>query len=203
MVDYRDEVRLGKAVLARTVEAYRKIRNTFRYLLSNLYDFDPATRRGAGGAAAARSIGSRSRCYARLARERPRARTTHFDFQTIFHAINEFVTVDLSAFYLDVVEGSALHVPRRRARAALGADRAVLIADGLARLLAPILSITADEIWRASAGRARAVGPPGRLPGRHRRVALGRRRSKARWTRLLRRARAGERARSKSRGSRR
>ena len=42
MVDYRDEVRLGKEVLARTVEAYRKIRNTFRYLLSNLYDFDPA-----------------------------------------------------------------------------------------------------------------------------------------------------------------
>ena len=42
MVDYRDEVRLGKEVLARTIEAYRKIRNTFRYLLSNLYDFDPA-----------------------------------------------------------------------------------------------------------------------------------------------------------------
>ena len=46
MVDYRDEVRLGKEVLSRTVEAYRKIRNTFRYLLSNLYDFDPATRPG-------------------------------------------------------------------------------------------------------------------------------------------------------------
>ena len=42
MVDYREEMRLGKEILARVVEAYRKIRNTFRYLLANLYDFDPA-----------------------------------------------------------------------------------------------------------------------------------------------------------------
>ncbi|HXT68518.1 MAG TPA: isoleucine--tRNA ligase [Vicinamibacterales bacterium] len=150
MVDYRDEVRLGKEVLARTIEAYRKIRNTFRYLLSNLYDFDPA-----------RDAVDRDRMlavdrfalssYARLALDVEQA-YENYNFQTIFHGINEFVTVDLSAFYLDVSKDrlytfGANSLERRSAQTAV-----LIIADGLARLLAPILSITADEIWRQLPG---------------------------------------------------
>jgi len=147
MVDYRDEVRLGKEVISRTVEAYRKIRNTLgKYLLSNLYDFDPA-----------RDLVDPSRLlevdryvlavYAGLS-ERVQRAYAAYDFQTIFHAINEFVTVDLSAFYLDVSKDRlytfrADSVERRSAQTAI-----YTIADGVARLLAPILSITADEIWR-------------------------------------------------------
>ena len=123
MVDYRDEVRLGKEVLARTVEAYRKIRNTFRYLLSNLYDFDPAT-----DAVPRPSMLEVDRfallAFARLADDVRRAYEA-YDFQAIFHAINEFVTVDLSAFYLDVSKDRLYTFARAIARAPVGADGVV------------------------------------------------------------------------------
>jgi isoleucyl-tRNA synthetase len=145
MVDYRDEVRLGKEVLARTIEAYRKIRNTFRYLLSNLYDFDPATDRVAGADMLSVDRFALS-SYARRAAEVRQAYEA-YDFQTIFHAINEFVTVDLSAVYLDVSK-DRLYTFGAASRERRSAQTAVyVIADGLARLLAPILSITADDIW--------------------------------------------------------
>jgi isoleucyl-tRNA synthetase len=145
MVDYRDEVKLGREVLARTVEAYRKIRNTFRYLLSNLHDFDPARHMAPAGELVEvdRFILAR---YGRLARGMRRA-YDDFDFQAIFHALNDFMTVDLSAFYLDVSKDrlytlAADSAERRSAQAA-----AYVMADGLARLIAPVLSVTADEVW--------------------------------------------------------
>jgi isoleucyl-tRNA synthetase len=154
MVDYRDEVRLGKEVLARTIEAYRKIRNTFRYLLSNLYDFDPAK-----NSVARKDMLTVDRyalsSYGRLA-ELVRKAYDAYDFQAIFHAINEFVTVDLSAIYLDVSKDrlytfGANSRERRSAQTA-----AYVIADGLTRLLAPILSITAEEIWARLPGAREA-----------------------------------------------
>jgi isoleucyl-tRNA synthetase len=145
LVDYRDEIRLGKEVLARTVEAYRKIRNTFRYLLSNLYDFDPATDMvpHAQLPAVDRHILSR---YVQLERKM-RAAYDVYDFQALSHAVNEFVTVELSALYLDVSKDrlytfSATAPARRAAQTAL-----YVLADGLVRLLAPILPMTSDEIW--------------------------------------------------------
>jgi hypothetical protein len=92
MVDYRDEVRLGKEVLSRTVEAYRKIRNTFRYLLSNLYDFDPAVHSLPREQMLAVDRYALS-AYARLAADVRRAYEA-YNFQAIAHAINEFVTVN-------------------------------------------------------------------------------------------------------------
>ncbi|MFI5177234.1 MAG: isoleucine--tRNA ligase [Vicinamibacterales bacterium] len=150
MVDYRDELRLSKAVLARTVEAYRKIRNTIRYLLSNLYDFDPA--RDTLPAAKLLDVDRFALAlYARLSTDAVRA-YNDYDFQAIFHAVNEFVTVDLSAFYVDVSKDRlytfrADSVDRRSAQTAM-----YIIADGLTRLLAPILSMTADEIWQSLPG---------------------------------------------------
>jgi isoleucyl-tRNA synthetase len=156
MVDYRDEIRLGKPVLARTVEAYRKIRNTFRYLLANLYDFVPD--RDVVPATKLIEVDRYALLlYATLAAEVRRAYTA-FDFQAIFQAVNEFVTVDLSAFYLDVTKDRlytfrADSVERRSAQTAQ-----YIIADGLARLLAPILSVTTDEIWTQLPGsRAESV----------------------------------------------
>jgi isoleucyl-tRNA synthetase len=150
MVDYRDEVRLGKEVLARTIEAYRKIRNTFRYLLSNLYDFDPARDRVPASSMLEVDRFALS-SYARLA-TLVRTAYDEFDFQAIFHAINEFMTVDLSAFYLDVSKDRlytmrADSVERRSAQTAI-----FVMADGLTRLIAPVLSMTADEIWRLLPG---------------------------------------------------
>ncbi len=150
MVDHSDEVRLGKAVLARTIEAYRKIRNTFRYLLSNLNDFDPA-----------RDMVPREKMlevdrfalarYAAVAATVRRAYAS-YDFQTIFHAVNELVTVDISAFFLDVSK-DRLYTFRADAPERRSAQTALYVmADGLTRLIAPILSVTTEEIWQALPG---------------------------------------------------
>jgi isoleucyl-tRNA synthetase len=154
MVDYREEVRLGRQILARVVEAYRKVRNTLRYLVSNLYDFDPAA-----DTLPVERLHEVDR-YA-LARYGATARTAldayeAYDFPTIFQAINHFTTVDLSAFYADVSKDrlytfAAASPERRSAQTAL-----YLIADGLTRLLAPILPMTADELWRHLPGTREA-----------------------------------------------
>ncbi len=150
MVDYRDEVRLGKAVIARTVEAYRKIRNTFRYLLSNLYDFDPAKDMVAQADMLEVDRFALSR-LARLSKDVERA-YVEYDFQSIFHAVNEFVTVELSAFHADVSK-DRLYTLRADSPERRSAQTACyLVADTLARLLAPILSVTTDDVWRALPG---------------------------------------------------
>ena len=153
MVDYREEVRLGKQIIARVVEAYRKIRNTLRYLASNLYDFDPIDRvpldhmeevdRYALARYAA-AAGTVVEVYAR------------YDYPTIFQTINQFTTVDLSAFYADVSKDrlytfGASSKERRSAQTAM-----FTIADGLVRLLAPILPVTTDELWRHLPGTREA-----------------------------------------------
>jgi isoleucyl-tRNA synthetase len=154
MVDARDEMRISREILARTVEAYRKIRNTARYLLANLYDFDPAQDRVAFDALLEVDRFALAR-FARMASD-VRQGYEAYDFQTVFQAINEFVTVDLSAFYLDVSKDrlytfAAASPARRSAQTAQ-----YLVADGLARLLAPILSVTADEIWEGLPGTREA-----------------------------------------------
>jgi isoleucyl-tRNA synthetase len=151
MVDYTDEVRLGKEVLARVVEAYRKIRNTFRYMVANLYDFDPAA-----DVLALSHLEEVDRYilarYADLGTAVQTAYERH-RFQIIFQLVNTFSTVDLSAFYFDVSKDrlytfGARSAARRSAQTAL-----YVMADGLVRLMAPILSVTADELWRVLPGR--------------------------------------------------
>ena len=146
MSDYTQEIRLGKEVLARAVEAYRKIRNTMRYLVANLYDFDPAVDLvdRSGLEEVDRYILAR---YAELGLKVRRAYAT-YEYGSIFQAVNQFTTVDLSAFYADVTKDrlytyAATSRERRSAQTAM-----YIMADGLARLLAPILSFTADELWR-------------------------------------------------------
>ena len=146
MSDYTQEIRLGKEVLARSVEAYRKIRNTLRYLLANLYDFNPATDLVEVSALEEvdRYILAR---YADVALKVGRAYSS-YEYGTIFQSVNAFATVDLSAFYADVSKDrlytfAATSRERRSAQTAM-----YIMADGLTRLLAPILSFTADELWR-------------------------------------------------------
>ncbi len=146
MVNYQEEVRIGKEILDRTIEAYRKIRNTFRYLLSNLFDFAPATDLVPIDRLEAvdRFILSK---YGRLA-QKVIAAYERYDFQTVFQSVNAFMTVDLSAFYLDVSK-DRLYTFGATSRERRSAQTAVYtMADGLTRLIAPILVITADDIWR-------------------------------------------------------
>jgi isoleucyl-tRNA synthetase len=150
MVNYQEELRFGKEILARTVEAYRKLRNTLRFLIGNLYDFDPArdfARRDAMAEVDRYALARYAAAGLKIRRAYDAA-----DFQTVFHTVNELATVDLSAFYSDVSKDrlytfGAGSDRRRSAQTAM-----YVMADGLARLLAPILPFTTDEVWRALPG---------------------------------------------------
>ena len=152
MVDYREEVRIGQEILARVVEAYRKIRNTLRFAVSNLHDFDPAT--DARPLAELEEVDRYALArYAEIAQRITQA-YDRYDFQTVFTSLNTFVTVDLSAFYFDVSK-DGLYTLAGDARARRSAQTAIYtIADGLVRLLAPILSVTMEQIWEFLPGRA-------------------------------------------------
>ena len=146
MSDYWEDIRVSKEILARAVEAYRKIRNTLRYLVANLYDFDPARDQLPLNALEEvdRYILAR---YGNVAGQVLDA-FDHYDFSRIFQAVNAFAAVDLSAFYADVSK-DRLYTFGTAARERRSAQTAMyLMADGLARLLAPILSFTTDELWR-------------------------------------------------------
>ena len=151
MSDYREEIRVSKEILARVVEAYRKIRNTLRYLLANLYDFDPSKDR----LPVDRLEEVDQYILARYANVAEEILSSYegYDYGTICQTINAFTTGDLSAFYADVSKDrlytfAATSRERRSAQTAM-----FLMADGLTRLLAPILSFTADELWRYLPGR--------------------------------------------------
>src|SRR5204863_6712175 len=151
MSEYQEEIRVGKEILARVAEAYRKLRNTLRYLLGNLYDFDPAADAVAHGKLEEvdRYILAR---YGDVAR-RILVAYEEYDYGTISQALNQFATVDLSAFYNDISK-DRLYTFAARSPARRSAQTAMyLMADGLTRLMAPILSFTSDELWRFLPGR--------------------------------------------------
>jgi isoleucyl-tRNA synthetase len=146
MVDFREEMRVGPEILARVVEAYLKLRNTLRILVANLYDFKPET-----DALPLNELEELDRFalarYAEVA-----ARVLHaydaYDFPVVPQAINSLITADISAFYVDVSK-DRLYTLAPNSRGRRSAQTALYImADGLARLIAPILPMTADELWR-------------------------------------------------------
>ena len=154
--DYTEDIRLSSLILDRLADAYRRIRNTFRFLLGNLSDFDPARDRQPY----ARLDEVDRFVLDRLARliDRVRRAYEEYQFHTVFHAVHNFCAVDLSALYLDVIKDrlytSAPTDPRRRAAQTTCHD----IFRALARMMAPILTFTSEEAWRYVPGaRAESV----------------------------------------------
>ncbi|MGE0593652.1 MAG: isoleucine--tRNA ligase [Vicinamibacterales bacterium] len=146
MVDYGEEVRLGPEILARVVEAYRKWRNTCRILVANLYDFDPATQM-----VPLEQLEPVDRyALSRFASAADRIIKAYdaYDFPTVFQTLNGVVTTDLSAFYVDVTKDRMYTFGAGSAARRSGQTTMYLMADALARLLAPVLSVTADELWQ-------------------------------------------------------
>jgi len=184
MSDYQEETRVSKEILARVAEAYRKIRNTLRYLLSNLYDFDPARDR----VDRAQLEEVDQYILARYAEVSHRILKAYeeYDYSTIFQTTNAFVTVDLSAFYADVSKDrlytfAAASKERRSAQTALYA-----MVDGLARLLAPILAFSTDELWRYLPGKREASVHLAVFPAETGLLAMRNPELIARWERLVR-----------------
>ena len=144
-VDFREDVAASKRLMDRVSENYRKLRNTLRFLLSNLHDFDPAA-----NAVAWENMQPFDRyILARLAELDAAMRKSYdaFEFHRAYQALNEFTNTDLSALYLDVTKDRLYtlapgSLPRRSAQTAIWR-----IAEALTRLIAPILSFTADEVW--------------------------------------------------------
>ena len=151
MSDYSEELRVSREILTRVVEAYRKLRNTSRILVANLYDFDPAV-----DAVPLDRLEAVDRYalakYADAARRMLRGYSA-YDFPTVFQTLNTLATVDLSAFYVDVTKDRMYTFAARSAQRRSTQTAMCIICDGLARLIAPILPVTADDLWRHLPGQ--------------------------------------------------
>jgi isoleucyl-tRNA synthetase len=183
MSDFREELRVGRQILARVVEAYRKIRNTGRYLLANLYDFDPD--KDALASASLQEVDRYALArYAEFARDVLDAYDA-YDFPAIFQRTNQLTTVDLSAFYADVSKDRLYtfapgSTERRSAQTAM-----YVIANGLSRLLAPILPVTCDELWRHLPGTREPSVHLAEFPSRKSLDAIANPTLIADWQRLI------------------
>ncbi len=156
MTEFTEELRVSKEILTRVVDVYRKLRNTCRILVANLYDFDPATDRVPLEQLDAVDRFALAR-YGRAAERMLRA-YAEYDFSTVSQAMNTLATVDLSAFYVDVTK-DRMYTLGARSRERRSTQTAMyIICEGLAKLLAPILPVTADDLWRHIPGsRAASV----------------------------------------------
>jgi isoleucyl-tRNA synthetase len=156
MADYREEVRIGPEILARVVEAYRKIRNTCRILVANLHDFDPA--RGTIPPADLQEVDRYALARYAEAASRMLKAYEEYDFPVIFHTLNTLMAVDISAFYVDVSKDRLYTFAPGAAERRSAQTAMYLMADGLTKLMAPILPVTADDLWQHLPGeRAESV----------------------------------------------
>jgi isoleucyl-tRNA synthetase len=143
--DFRDDIVFSKGILERLADNYRKIRNTFRFCLGVLHGFDPREALPLG-----ELLELDRWALTRFDRfvGRTLAAYEAYAYHQIVHQSLDLASVDLSAFYLDVVK-DRLYCEAPAGRARRSAQTAVWrIADGLARLLAPIASFTAEEVWQ-------------------------------------------------------
>ncbi len=145
-VDFREDVRGSEDLMQRVAENYRKIRNTFRYILGNLHQFDPA--RDAVPLAEMEALDR----YLLMTTAQRAGKVVRFydqfEFHKAYYLMLEFCTVELSAFYFDVLK-DRLYTFAPRSHARRSAQTAIWrIGEALVRLIAPLMSFTADEIWR-------------------------------------------------------
>ncbi len=145
--DYTEDIRISDEILKRLVEAYRRIRNTCRYILGNIYDFDVAA-----NMVDYQDMEEIDRfALNRLAEVVRRVREAYerFQFHVVYYTLYNFCAVDLSALYLDVLK-DRLYTSKAQSRKRRSAQSAMyLLLHAMTRLLAPILSFTAEEVWAA------------------------------------------------------
>ncbi|MBB6147288.1 isoleucyl-tRNA synthetase [Silvibacterium bohemicum] len=144
-VDFREDVTASENLMQRAAENYRKLRNTFKFLLGNLQGFVPA--RDAVKDEELLPLDRYMLARTRELTEKVLTWYDEFEFHRVYHAINEFTIVDLSALYLDVLKDrmytfAPVSVERRSAQTVLWK-----ITETLVRLVAPMLTFTAEEVW--------------------------------------------------------
>ncbi|NLB17608.1 MAG: isoleucine--tRNA ligase [Syntrophomonadaceae bacterium] len=145
-VDYRTDVSASDNIMKQLAEAYRKIRNTCRFILGNLYDYDPVKNRVSFD-----DMNELDR-WALLKLNKLIARVTkayeNYEFHVVYHGVHNFCTVDMSSVYLDIIKDRLYtnHKESQDRRAAQTVMTEVI--QALVRILAPILAFTSEEIWQ-------------------------------------------------------
>ena len=143
--NYREDIRISNEILNRLTEAYRKIRNTLRYLLGNLNDFDPA----------ADSVNTEDLMEIdryilhrfELLCDKIQKAFEDYEFHVFYHSFYNFCVVDLSAFYLDILKDRLYTYPKKSTGRLSGQTAMHTLLNGMVRLMAPVLSFTAEETW--------------------------------------------------------
>jgi len=144
--NYREDIRISQEILKRLTEAYRKIRNTFRYLMGNLNDFDPLQDKVAWDQM--EEIDQYILYRFRTVSDRILKAYDEYEFHTFYHTFYNFCIVDLSAFYLDILKDRIYTYPKTSRERRSGQTAMYELLTGMARLMAPVLSFTAEEVWR-------------------------------------------------------
>ena len=150
--DYHADMRISNEILKQLSESYRKIRNTARYILGNLYDFNPdkdMVRLNDILPFDKWAISKLNKVIAKV-----RKAYEEFEFYQVYHSIYNFCVVDMSNFYLDVLK-DRLYVEKSDSLSRRAAQTTIyLILDSLVRLLCPILVFTTEEIWQCMPHRS-------------------------------------------------
>ena len=145
--DYTEDIRISEEILKLLVEAYRRIRNTSRFILGNLYDFNPAADAVPYG-----EMAEMDRWILHQLQEvirRVREAYEQYQFHVVYYTLYNFCTVDLSALYLDVLK-DRLYTSKAASPARRSAQTAMKeVLEVMVRLMAPILTFTAEEVWLA------------------------------------------------------
>ncbi|MFQ5458462.1 MAG: class I tRNA ligase family protein, partial [Myxococcota bacterium] len=160
--DYSKDISFSDDILKRLNEAYRKIRNTCRFILGNLADFDPAK----DSVPCDRMGGLDRWILHRLAALTARVRRAYgeYEFHVVFHALNQFCTVDLSSFYLDILKDRLYCDSADGAARRAGQTAMYEVLKALTSLMAPVLAFTAEDIWDHLPGEKAASVHLTRLP---------------------------------------
>ena len=149
--DYRDDIKVSDEILGQVTDSYRKIRNTIRYFLGNLSDFDPVTH----GVPIEELEALDRWALARFEELKEKIATSYeaYEFHSIYHGLNYFCGITMSSFYLDVIK-DRLYVSGTDSKSRRSAQTAMYeIIAGLLKLMSPILCFTAAEAWDALMGR--------------------------------------------------
>lgn len=144
--DYHADIRISKDILKQLSESYRKIRNTARYILGNLYDFDPKT--DTVDLSELLPIDEWALFKLNELNKKVREGYDAYEFHQVYHAIHNFCVVDMSNFYLDVLK-DRLYTEKSGSKLRRAAQTTIyIILDSMTRMVAPILAYTSDEIWK-------------------------------------------------------
>ena len=180
-MDYQDDTRISQEILTRVAEAYRRIRNTCRYILGNISGFDPATQ--SVPFEKMPEIDRWALHQLEILKSRILTAYQELEFHVIYQEVNGFCTTEMSAFYLDILK-DRMYTSKKSSLERLSAQTVMFrILDTLVRILAPVLSFTTDEVWQFMPGEREESVHLAQFPALHpewKNDALA-----ARWERII------------------